>query len=223
MSMLYMEDARKAFAEASSVLFKNKTLEVRFYHKLAQMIPDKVDVDTLILAIKIALAECNRDGWNTETFIGVIPNYVRQCASSEFVHEFRKKFISEVLGIVKEPLPDVDYGCNEIEKDVIDISNKDRYEVLAALYNESIPVGQGFIKYIPMPWSREDARYYFEQFGKRNCYDEKVSFDWIFGRACPCSFEGDLVYVNAYNFETEEGLAQRVIATVPNISTVKKR
>jgi len=57
----------------------------------------------------------------------------------EFAREFRKKYNAEVLGLTQEELPNVDYGCTEVEPDVIDISNKDRNEVLAALYNASTP------------------------------------------------------------------------------------
>jgi len=213
--MLYMENARKAFSEACGVFRKNNQ-ESQFYHKLALMIPDRVDVETLILAIKIALADADREGINTVSFIAIIPQYIRQCASSEFTHEFRKKFNRDVLGLERCELQDVDYGYNEIEKDVIDISNKDRYEVFAALYNASIPVGKGFMNYNPTPWTRDSAKLYFDKYEHAGFYDETVSFDWVFGRLVPCTFKGNLVYVEAYNLATEDQFAQKVIATVPN-------
>lgn len=218
--MLYMENARTAFAEACGTWNKYNS-ESEFYHKLAQMIPNRVDVDTLILAIKIALADADREDKNTLGFIAIIPQYVRQCASYEFTHEFREKFNLEVLGFTQEDLPDVDYGCIEVEKDVIDISNKDRYEVLAALYNASTPVGKGFIEYNPMSWDRETAAMYYECYGKANAINGTVNFKWILGRPVSCTFEDNLVYVSSYNRDNEEGLAQRAISTVPNIEDVK--
>lgn len=217
-----MEDARKAFAQASSV-FDSYSSESEFYHKLAQMIPNKIDVDTLILAIKIALADEAREGRNTLGFIAIIPQYVRQCASLEFTHEFREKFNKEVLGLTQDDLPDVDYGCVEASENVIDISNKDRYEVLAALYNASIPAGKGFMNYNPTSWDREMAAFYFENYGKRDDVDGTVSFDWIKGRLTPCVFKGNLVYVANYNYSYEDGFAQRVISTVPNKDSIKKK
>ena len=46
--MLYMEDARRAFSEACGT-FNRYNSESEFYHRLAQMIPNRVDVDTLML------------------------------------------------------------------------------------------------------------------------------------------------------------------------------
>lgn len=220
--MLYMENARSAFAAASGTLDEYNS-ESEFYHRLAQMIPDKVDVDTLILAIKIALSDEEREGRNTLGFIAIIPQYVRQCASYEFTHEFREKFNFEVLGLTKEDLPDVDYGFVEVEKDIIDISNKDRYEVLAALYNASTPVGKGFIEYNPIPWDREMAVMYFDNYGEVDENMGTVKFKWILGRPVSCTFKGNLLYVWSYNRDNEEGLAQRAVATVPNIEKIKKK
>ena len=140
--MLYLENAKESFANAQSTFGDNE--EVEFYHRFSKMIPDIVDVDTLILAFKIALKDVEMEGKNTLPYIALVPHYVRQCTSFEFAHEFRKKYNAEILGLTQEELPDVDYGCIETEPDIIDISSKDRNEVLAALYNASTPIGRGF-------------------------------------------------------------------------------
>lgn len=220
--MLYMEDARRAFSEACGT-FNKYNSESEFYHRLAQMIPNRIDVDTLILAIKIALADEDREDRDTLMYIGIIPHYVRQCASYEFAHEFRKKFNFEVLGLTQDELPDVDYGYIEVDEDVIDISNKDRYEVLAALYNASTPVGKGFMYYNPESWDREMALMYYENYGEVDEQEGTVNFKWILGRPVSCTFKDNLVYVFSYNKDNEEGLAQRAIATVPNKNINKVR
>lgn len=220
--MLYMDNARKAFSEACDT-FNEHGDTSNFYHKIAQMIPDRVDVDTLILAIEVALADAEREQVNLLSFIALIPQYVRQCASAEFLHEFREKFNRRVLGIDAEELSEEDYGCVEVEKDVIDISNKDRGEVLAALYNAAIPIGMGFMQYNPIPWTKEMADMYFEVKGEVNPDDGSIKFRYILGRLTPCVFKDNLVYVGEYNFNTEEGFAQKIIATVPNIKNPKKR
>ena len=218
--MLYLENAKEHFASATD-LFDRYNYESRFYHRLATMIPDKIDVDTLVLAFKIALQDAERKGENTISFIAIIPHYVRQCATPEFAHEFRKKFNREVLGLSQKELPDDDYGYTEVEPNVIDISNKDRNEVLAALYNASTPIGMGFMQYNPMSWTKEIAEMYFDKFGNPNSHGEIV-FDYIMGRPVKCIFKNNRVYVGAYNADNEPGLAQRAISTCPNITEIKK-
>lgn len=217
--MLYFENAKESFESASGTIERYNS-ESEFYHEFARMIPDKIDVGTLVLAFKMALQDAEREGKNTLSFIALVPHYIRQCTSPEFAREFRKKYNKEVLGLDQEELPDVDYGYKEIEPDVIDISDKDRSEVLAALYNASTPIGMGFAQYNPMPWTKEVAEMYFEQCA---CPDESgaISFKWIMGRPVHCTFVDNLVYVKAYNFDNEFGLAQRAIATCKN-KTLKK-
>lgn len=218
--MLYFENAKDWFAKATGTI-NIDNLESKFYHKLAEMIPDKIDVDTLVLAFKILLQDAERDGINTFPFIALAPQYVRQCTSLEFAHEFRKKYNEEILGLTQEELPDVDYGYTEVETDVIDISSKDRNEVLASLYNASTPVGMGFADYNPMTWTKEIAAMYFEQFGQPDS-NGVITFKWVMGRPLNCKFVDNLVYVSGYNNDNEWGLAQRAISTCPNIKNTRR-
>lgn len=217
--MLYFENAKDSFSSATSN-WGEYSEEARFYHRFAQMIPDKIDVDTLVLAFKIAFRDADRKKQDTASFITLVPQYVRQCTSKEFAREFRKKYNSEVLGLTQEELPDVDYGYTEVSPDVIDISSKDRNDVLAALYNASTPVGTGLIKYDPTPWTRETAASYFEQCGEPG-EDGSIGISYILGRPMYCRFTGDIVDARNYNQFIEEGLAQRAIATCPNIEKKK--
>ena len=217
--MLYFENAKENFKAACGWFFKN-TSEAEFYHEFAEMIPDRVDVDTLVLAFKIAFKDAERYGQNTVSFIALVPQYIRQCTSPEFAHEFREKYNEEVLGLTQDKLPDEDYGYNEIEPDVIDISNKDRAEVLAALYNASTPVGRGFSDYNPMTWTKETAQWYLNECVIPEA-DGRIVFKWIFGRPVSCIFKDNIVYVSAYNFDNEYGLAQKAISTCPNIEKTK--
>lgn len=218
--MLYFENAKESFESARST-FERCNEEPEFYHRFAQMIPDRIDVDTLVLAFKIALQDAQREGKNTLPYIALVPQYVRQCTSPEFAHEFRKKYNAEVLGLTQEELPDVDYGCTEVEPNVIDILDKDRNEVLAALYNASKPAGMGFGDYNPMPWTKEIASMYFERFGQPD-NDGVIAFKWVMGRPLNCKFVGNFVYVAGYNNDNEWGLAQRAISTCPNLSKKNK-
>lgn len=217
--MLYFENAKKSF-EAASGINGRYNAESEFYHEFARMIPDRIDVDTLVLAFKMALQDAERKGKNTFPFIALVPQYVRQFTSLEFAHEFRKKYNAEVLGLTQEELPEVDYGYNEVAPDVIDISDKDRNEVLAALYNASTPVGVGFMQYNPMSWTKEIAEMYFEHFGQPD-NGRVIHFKWVMGRPLNCKFVDNLVYVAGYNNDNEWGLAQRAIATCPNKEKTK--
>lgn len=214
--MLYFENAKECFASARSIPFEDSE-ESRFYHSFANMVPDKVDVDTLVLAFKIALQDAENRGTDTLPFIALVPQYVRQCTTPEFARAFRSQYNKEVLGLTQEELPDVDYGCTEVEPDVIDISNKDIAEVLAALYNASTPVGMGFSQYNPMTWTKEIAKIYLERYSSLED-DGSIKFKWILGRPVSVTFKDGLAYVKRYNLETEEGLAQRAIATCPDVS-----
>lgn len=218
--MLFFENAKESFESASGTINRYNS-ESEFYHKFAKMIPDRIDVDTLVLAFKMALQDAEKEGENTLPFIALVPQYVRQCTSPEFAHEFRKKYNAEVLGLTQEELPDVDYGCTEVEPDVIDISDKDRNEVLAALYNASTPAGMGFAQYNPMPLTKEIASMYFEQFGQPD-KDGVIAFKWVMGRPLNCKFIENLVYVAGYNNDNEWGLAQRAISTCPNLNKKNK-
>lgn len=217
--MLYMENAKVAFESACGT-FERDSEEAMFYHRFAEMIPDRIDVDTLVLAFKVALQDEDRKGKNTLPYIGVVPHYVRQCSSHEFAHEFRKKYNQEVLGLTQDELPDANYGYTEIEPDVIDISMKDINEVLAALYNASTPVGAGFMQYNPTPWTKEIAEMYFKEFGEVDS-DGFIRFKWIMGRPVNLEFGPGVVHVAGYNNDNEWGLGQRVISTVPNIEKKK--
>ena len=74
----------------------------------------------------------------------------------------------------------------------------------------------GFSQYNPMPWTKEIASMYFEQFGKPNA-DGAIDIKWVLGRPLNCRFVGNLVYVAMYNNANEWGLAQRAISTCPNL------
>ena len=47
--MLYFENAKECFESAHETILGRENAESEFYHRFARMIPDKVDVDTLVL------------------------------------------------------------------------------------------------------------------------------------------------------------------------------
>lgn len=213
--MLYLENARNNFSAAGSTFAGDG--ESSFYHRVALMIPDKVDVNTLILAMKIALQDEEKSYSNTFGFISLVPRYVDQIATPEFAIEFRKKYLMEVLGLqVNDINEEVDYGCNEIEPDVIDVSSKDLGEVFAALYNASAPIGAGFFQYDSEDWDKSVADRFFVYSYGENYSTQKMSFDYVKGRNMEVTIEDNIIYVKRYNIANGIGLAQRVIKTIPD-------
>lgn len=217
--MVILENAKKSFAAACGNLNRYNS-ESEFYHKIAEMIPERIDVDNLILAFKIALRDEDRRNHNTVGFIALAPMYVDQCENPEFALEFREKYNREILGLTIEKIPDDDYGCVEIDKDIVDISNKSKGAVLAALYNHAVPLGKGFMQYNPLKWTSEMGEAYFDKVGEKNG-NGGTKFRYVLGRCLDVLFVDGMIYVAGYNYVNGSGMAQRIIATVPNLDTPK--
>ncbi len=214
--MLYLENAIEHFQSARSNLGYDGPAEY-FYHRIARMIPDTVDLDTLILVFKIALSDAEKRGENTLGFIALVPRYIEQFASPEFANEFREKYIFQVLGINKPDLPDVDYGITEVSPHVVDISKKDLGEVIANLYNQACPVGNGFMHYDPSTWDRDYANAYLEHY-KDELMDEEgyIYIKYILGRPMYLTIHNNLIYLESYDRDNGAYLGERIIRTIPD-------
>lgn len=221
--MLIAENIKEHLAEARmyGMRYYEDSPECHIHHEVAEMIPSDIDVDNLILAYKICLDNYEKQGGNVLPFIAVIPQYIRKGTTKEFSKEFRKKYITDILGLPAQQELKTDYGCEEIEEDIIDISNKNKYAVLAALYNYSTPVGMGFKQYDPYAWDEDIANLAFEKFGE-TLSDGGVFFGWVQGRILRCTFKDNLLYVAAYNRENIDGLGQLAVSSVPNINQKEK-
>lgn len=190
------------------------------HHDVSKIIPDTIDVENLVLAYKIIVNEYEKRT-NVTSYISVIPGYVKQAVSKEFFLEFRKLYTRELLGISLPDYSGEDYGCTEIEEDVIDLSNKNKYEVFTKLYNAIPPTGMGFAKYNPIPLEENLAPQVFEREGKV-LTNGAISFKWVIGKLMPCRFQDNLLYVAAYNYENGEGLAQQIVASCKNVNEKEK-
>lgn len=149
-------------------------------------------------------ASGNLDMWMT-----YMPSFIQSISSYEFNEEFIELFRSSFYHLEDEQ-EEKDYGYVEIEPDVIDISNKDKAEVLAALYNYSKPIGMGIVQYDPTPMTVEVARMVLEKMG--------YYFDYLKGRTMKVNLEGDTIWVYRYNADNNHpDLAQKAISTCKNI------
>lgn len=142
-------------------------------------------------------------------YLSYFPLIVDKIASKEFAEKFRNLF-TECFGKAQPPVDESkeDFGVTIIKEGVVDISNKDKAEVLAALYNNSHPHGSGFLQYNPEPMTIEQAR---EQL------KETAIFDYLYGRVMKISLEGNTVYIDGYNMNNGNGAAERAISQCRNI------
>ena len=142
-------------------------------------------------------------------YLSYFPLIVDKIASKEFAEEFRTMF-TEIFGEAQPPVDETkeDFGVTIVEEGVVDISNKDKAEVLAALYNNSHPCGLGFLQYNPEPMTIEQARELLQQ---------TTYFDYLAGRVMKISLESDTVYTRGYNRDNGDGAAERAISQCRNI------
>lgn len=201
---------------------------------LCSVLPDNVDLDDFLFNMELLVDDLEKgkcgfhNNSNTKYrfdmlnqrlkhtgnlpfVLTYIPRLIDDVADAEFSEEFSRRFCLEILGDYGVEAKKKDYGYIEVGEDRIDISNKDKAEVLAELYNNSKPVGMGIVQYDPTPMSIEIARQILE---------EKQSFGYLKGRPLKISLEGNVIWVGGYNRDNAQGLAQRVISSCRNINEI---
>lgn len=147
---------------------------------------------------------------NIDMILTWLPGWLELIASKEFLEEFLSMY-KEVFFGARVPESEQDYGCIEVSPDMIDISNKNKADVLAALYNNSKPMGAGLAQYDSTPMTRELAQYALDKFG--------YHFDYLKGRPLKINLNEDIIFVAAYNRDNNDmRLAQKAISSCPNVS-----
>ena len=124
-------------------------------------------------------------------YLSYFPLIIDKIASKEFAEEFRKLF-TESFGEAQPPLEDNkdDFGVTIIKENVVDISNKDKAEVLATLYNNSHPHGMGFLQYNSESMTIEQAR---------ELLNQTTYFDYLYGRVMKIDLGSNIVNTWGYN------------------------
>lgn len=207
-----------------------------FFEILTSALPNDVTLDELMFTIELVVhdLENGKCGFHNSSvtkerfeelsaslkmrddlpvFLTRVPRYIEQVADKEFAQEFYQRFGKSILGEYNLEAPKEDYGYIEIRENVIDISNKDKAEVLAGLYNNSHPQGLGIAHYNPTPMTIEIAKKILEQ---------TQHFDYLLGRPLKINLEGNQIVVAGYNHDNGQGLAQRVISNCRNINDIGK-
>lgn len=230
---VYLEDAKKIFlSPPEDIIYEGQGLKIfdNFLKLVGYIIPNKINAEELSVYLnflvndirnqncgfhnsegfKQLFTQFKNDSIGLDRWLSYLPDYLKRVTPKEFYQEFIGFFKSSFYDLPIEETEE-DYGCIEIEPDVIDISNKNKADVLAALYNHAKPIGMGTVQYDPRPIDRELAEKIIEKMG--------YSFGYLKGRPIKTCLEDNIISVWAYNRDNdEEGLAQRAIATCPNIT-----
>lgn len=85
----------------------------------------------------------------------------------------------------------------------INLNGKNKAKVLAALYNNSKPLGMGILQFDPTPMSEQEAQEILEN---------QSNFDYLKGRVMKVDLGGDEFNPWLYNRDNGEGCAERALA-----------
>lgn len=232
MEEIYLEDARNLFLNPpDNIIYEGmgcKEFEL-LINLIGYIIPNRVTPNELVDFIKILISDIKEKrcgfknsvvfskkfeialefGSNIDFWKTYIPSFLYAVTPSEFAIEAIRIF-GEKIYRLKLDDSDVLYGFTEVSEDVIDISNKDKAEVLAELYNHSRPIGIGIANYDFFPMDVEEARLILEQ--------SEGKFSYLKGRIMHVNFNSDFLYVGAYNRDNcIDGLAQLAISKCKNL------
>lgn len=102
----------------------------------------------------------------------------------------------------------------------INIVGIDKAELLAALYNNSRPMGMGFLQARDGIMTKEEAQKAIEvgddssrMFGKREELGTRhLYFDYLFGRPLKIDISGDTVRPWGYDRDNGQGAVARIVA-----------
>ena len=89
--------------------------------------------------------------------------------------------------------------------ETIDISKKDKAEVLAALYNNSKPLGLGMLHFTPDEMTIDEARELLEV---------TTYFDYLKGRVMKVNLSKDRLDPWLYDRDNGAGSAERIISSI---------
>ena len=91
----------------------------------------------------------------------------------------------------------------------MDISNLDKAEVLAVLYNNAKPLGLGFLHYDPKPMTVEEAQVIIDKELHRG--NNELYFDYLKGRVMKVYLNKDTLRTDLYNNDNGGSAAEDAI------------
>lgn len=90
--------------------------------------------------------------------------------------------------------------------DEIDISQFDKADVLAVLYNNARAQGMGFLHYNPEPMTKEQAQKILDS--------GQTRFDYLQGRVMKVDLKGNMLWPGLYDRDNGSGAAATAIASL---------
>lgn len=93
---------------------------------------------------------------------------------------------------------------------MIDLTGKNKAEVLAALYNASQPLGMGILHYDPTPMTVEQAQSIIDEYKSHNTQ----YFDYLKGRVMKIDLSGDTLDPRLYDRDNGQGKAEMIISQI---------
>lgn len=88
--------------------------------------------------------------------------------------------------------------------DTINISNMNKAEVLAALYNNAKPQGMGWLHYTKDPMTPQEAQKLLDK--------GQVHFDYLNGRLMKIDLDSDELWSGGYDRDNGTGVAAKALA-----------
>lgn len=142
-------------------------------------------------------------------YLRYFPLVIDEIADIEFSDAFRKSFEN----VFEKPIDKIEknaktYGVSTLGDNLVDISNKDKAEVLASLYNRSHPDGLGYKEFTPEPLSIKEAK---------ELLNSQTVFDYLKGRIMKVNLSNNVVNTYLYNRDNGEGAAEKAISLCRNI------
>ncbi len=142
-------------------------------------------------------------------YLRYFPLVIDKIADIEFSDAFRKTFEN----VFEKPIDKIEenaktYGVTTLDNNWVDISNKDKAEVLASLYNCSHPHGLGYKEFTPEPLSIKEAK---------ELLNSQTVFDYLKGRVIKINLSNSVINTYLYNRVNGEGAAERAISLCRNI------
>lgn len=142
-------------------------------------------------------------------YLRYFPLVIDKIADIEFSDAFRKSFEN----VFEKPIDKIEenaktYGVTTLDDNLVDISNKDKAEVLASLYNRSHPHRLGYKEFTPEPLSIKEAK---------ELLNNQTVFDYLKGRVIKINLSNSVINTSLYNRVNGEGAAERAISLCRNI------
>lgn len=97
-----------------------------------------------------------------------------------------------------------------MSNDLIDISDLDKAEILAALYNRSHPQGMGILHFQPQDMTKEEAQTLLDKSAPR------YYFDYLRGRVMKIDLSKDTISPRLYDRDLGQGACQSIIDGLRN-------